>query len=175
MRIATLVPLVALLAGAAAAPVHADGLAPRDPFWSLRCGLFGWRCPTRPDTPPQPQPTTPQPTTEAPQPTTEAPPATTDTPPETTDAPPETATPSTPAPSPSVQPTQTAPGPNPSDACLTPEFCPDTGNGQGGNPPDGIGSITYPNGTKVTRRGEDGNEVEVEVEERATDLTPFLE
>ncbi|BEJ05609.1 hypothetical protein CcaverHIS641_0301310 [Cutaneotrichosporon cavernicola] len=56
--------------------------------------------------------------------------------------------------------------------CLTENFCPDTDGGQGGDPGNGDGTITYPNGTKPN--GND-NRNRRDVEERSADLTPFLE
>ncbi|GMK58073.1 hypothetical protein CspeluHIS016_0501050 [Cutaneotrichosporon spelunceum] len=169
MRITALLPLVALLSGAAAAPLpDTVSLAPREPqFWSFGCRLFNWRCPPQrvEPVPPQPQPTRkPTPTRPPPEPTTSnTPPA-----PSSSDNPPE--------PSSSALP----PG------CLTPTFCPNTGGGQGGSPEAGDGSTNYPNGTRPTTGGRgrrdadadanaEAEELETREEERSTDLSAYLD
>ncbi|BEI82264.1 hypothetical protein CcaverHIS002_0301320 [Cutaneotrichosporon cavernicola] len=167
MRITALVPLVALLSGAIAAPLpEVVDLAPPDPqLWSWRCGLFGWRCPNRVQNPP-----TPEPTPDPPTPTVDPPASTSDDPPpQTSEPPPATSEPPTPV-STSDQPSATPSGLPP--GCLTENFCPDTDGGQGGDPGNGDGTITYPNGTKPN--GND-NRNRRDVEERSADLTPFLE
>lgn len=149
MRTATLLPVVALLAGAvSAAPLPNADASPEPLIWSWDCGLFGWRC--RNNTPtPQPTPSAepsqpPQPSSQAPpQPSSQAPPQPSGSQPPQ----PSGSQPPQPSGSQPPQPSGSQAPPQPSGpVCLTPEFCPDTGLGQGGDPRPGDGTATFPNG-----------------------------